>query len=64
VDYFALPRAFWDGGIEQPGFFYDKYKCSKNAWGSGFIASSLPNGLPLSSVAAHNPFADLTGGAS
>jgi len=60
ADNYAMPRAFIDGGIEQQGFFYDKYKCSKNAWGSGYIASSIKNGLPLSTAAAHNPIADLT----
>ena len=65
VDGYALHRAFWDGNVEQVGFFVDKYKCSKNAWGAtGYIASSLPNGKPLSSASTHNPFADLTGGAN
>jgi len=53
---YALHRAFYDGGV-QPGVFVDKYQCSNN----GGIASSLKNGLPLSSAAAHNPFAGLTG---
>jgi hypothetical protein len=61
---YALHRAFIDGGGEQAGFFVDKYKCSKNALGSGFIASSIKNGLPLSSSFTHNPFAGLTGGAN
>lgn len=60
---YALHRAFIDGGVEQPGFFVDKYMCSKNAWGTGYVASSIPNGLPLSSAAAHNPFSGCTGGA-
>ena len=64
ADGYALHRAFWDNNAEQVGFFVDKYKCSKNAWGTGYIASSIPNGLPLSSASTHNPFADLTGGAN
>lgn len=57
---YALHRAFIDGGIEQPGFFIDKYLCSKNALGTGYVASSIKNGLPISTHAAHNPIADLT----
>ena len=64
ADGYALHRAFWDGGVEQLGFFVDKYKDSKNAWGTGYIASSIKRGKPLSSSSAHNPFADLTGGAN
>jgi hypothetical protein len=57
---YALSRAMIDGGIEQPGFFVDKYKLSKQAWGSGYIASSLKYGNPLSSASTHNPVADIT----
>ena len=57
---YALHRAFYDGGAVQPGFFVDKYLCSNN----GGIASSLKMGNPLSSLAAHNPFAGLTGAPS
>ena len=53
---YALHRAFYDGG-ERDGFFIDKYLPSNNAG----TASSLKNGLPLSSAAAHNPFSGLTG---
>ena len=53
---YALHRAFYDG-VAQPGVFVDKYQCSNN---SG-TASSLKLGNPLSSNAAHNPFAGLTG---
>ena len=60
ADNYAMERAFIDAGIEQQGFFYDKYKCSKNAWGSGQIASSIKNGLPISTHADHNKIADLT----
>lgn len=61
---YALHRAFIDGGAEQAGFFYDKYMTSKNALGTGYVASSILNGLPLSSHADHNPFAGCTGGAN
>jgi len=54
---YALHRAFYDGGVVQPGFFVDKYLASNN----GGIASSIKNGAPLSSSSAHNPFSDLTG---
>lgn len=57
---FALHRAFIDGGVEQPGVFVDKYLVSKKAWGSGFIASSIRHGNPISTSAAHNPIAGLT----
>lgn len=57
---YALHRAFIDGGVEQPGFMIDKYMVSKNAKGAGLVGSSLPNGLPLSTHANHNPIADLT----
>jgi hypothetical protein len=60
ADNYALHRAFIDNGIEQQGFFVDKYKCSKNAWGSGYIASSIKNGLPISTHVDHNKIADLT----
>jgi hypothetical protein len=57
---YALHRAFIDGGAEQSGFFMDKYMASKNAWGSGFIASSIKNGLPISTASDHNPIGGLT----
>lgn len=57
---YALHRAFIDGGAEKDGFFIDKYMVSKNAWGTGYIASSIKNGLPLSTNSAHNPIGDLT----
>jgi len=60
ADSYAMHRAFIDGGINQQGFFADKYMCSKTAWGTGYIASSIKSGLPLSTAAAHNPIADLT----
>lgn len=57
---YALHRAFIDAGVEKDGFFVDKYLCSKNAWGTGYIPSSIKNGLPLSTNSAHNPIGDLT----
>ena len=57
---YAMHRAFIDGGVHQMGFFVDKYENSKNAWGTGYIASSIKNGLSLSTAAEHNPIADLT----
>lgn len=53
---YALHRAFYDGGVAA-GVFVDKYLPSNN----GGIASSLKNGLPLSTAAAHNPIGGLTG---
>ncbi len=32
---YALHRAFIDGGEEKDGFFIDKYKCSRNQFGTG-----------------------------
>lgn len=57
---YAMHRAFWDGGVEKKGFFVDKYMCSKNALGTGFVASSIQGGLPLSTHADHNPIGGLT----
>ena len=54
---YALHRAFIDGGEEKSGFFFDKYQCSNNA----NTASSIKNGNPLSTAAAHNPISGLTG---
>lgn len=60
ADGYALHRAFIDGGVEKEGFFIDKYLCSKNALGAGYVASSIKDGLPISTNSAHNPIADLT----
>lgn len=57
---YALHRAFKDGGAVKRGFMVDKYMCSKNASGAGYIASSVKNGLPISAHPDHNPIADLT----
>ncbi len=60
ADGYVMPRAFIDGGTTKRGYFRDKYTNSKNAWGTGFVASSIKNGLPISTNSAHNPIADLT----
>jgi hypothetical protein len=57
---YAIHRAFIDGGIEQVGFFVDKFENSKVAWGTGYIAGSKKNGLPISTASTHNSIADLT----
>ena len=57
---YALHRAFYDDGVEQPGFFHDKYLCSNNDG----IASSIKNGKAITSAAAHYPFSGLTGSPS
>jgi hypothetical protein len=56
---YALHRAFYNGGAIRPGFFYDKYKCSKN----GSVASSVKNGVVLTSATrgglAASPFSSI-----
>ena len=59
---YAMHRAFIDGGVHQMGFFVDKYENSKNAYGTGYIASSIKNGLPLSTASTHNPIYSATPG--
>lgn len=58
---YALHRAFYNGGSIRPGFFVDKYLCSHN----GGVASSIKNGIPLSSAArgtlSNEQFSNLTG---
>jgi hypothetical protein len=69
---YALHRAFYNGGSIRPGFFVDKYLCSKN----GSIASSLKNGVvltsatrggladtPFSAIGQSNAFHGVIGGA-
>lgn len=46
ADGYALHRAFYNGGSIRPGFFIDKYINSANDG----VASSLKNGIPLSSA--------------
>ena len=55
ADNFALHRAFIDGGQVQRGFFVDKYMVSAN----NGIASSIKDGLPMSSHSAHNPYSQV-----
>ena len=57
---YALHRAFIDGGEEKAFVLVDKYKCSKQALGAGFVASSIKNALPLSTASDHNPIAEIT----
>ena len=57
---YALHRAFIDGGEEQPFVLVDKYKCSRQAKGAGYVASSIRGGLPLSTASDHNPIAGVT----
>jgi hypothetical protein len=57
---YALHRAFVDGGQEKPWVLVDKYKCSKVAKGTGYVAASVLNGLPLSAASDHNPIADIS----
>ena len=58
---YALHRAFYDGGAVRYGVFVDKYLASYN----GGVASSIKNGIPLSSAArgtlSNEVFSDLTG---
>ncbi|MBO9483798.1 hypothetical protein [Salinisphaera sp. G21_0] len=55
ADNFALHRAFIDGGQVQRGFFVDKYMVSAN----NGVASSIKDGLPMSSHSAHNPYSQV-----
>jgi hypothetical protein len=43
---YSVPRAFYDNGALQPGYFRDAFKCSNN----GGIASSIKNGIPVTSA--------------
>lgn len=54
---YAVHRAFYDDGKLKDGFFVDKYQASNNAG----KASSIKNGIPLSSSSANAPFSGLTG---
>ena len=58
---YALHRAFYDGGAVQYGVFVDKYQASYN----GGVASSIKNGIVLSSAArgslSNEEFTNLTG---
>ena len=54
---YAVHRAFYDDGQLKQGFFVDKYQASNNIG----KASSIKNGIPLSSSSANAPFSGLTG---
>jgi hypothetical protein len=54
---YALPRAFYEGGVIKSGFFIDKFACSNN----NSIASSIQFRSPLSTSSARNPISALTG---
>ena len=57
---YALHRVFYDGGVIKRGYMEDKYINSQNAWGAGYIASSIKNGNPITAHQNHNPVAGLT----
>lgn len=57
---YALHRAFIDGGEEKPWLLVDKYKCSKSAYGTGYVASSIRNGRPLTCDGGHNPISEIS----
>ena len=57
---YALHRVFYDGGAIKRGYMEDKYINSQNAWGAGYIASSIKNGNPITAHPDHNPVAGLT----
>jgi hypothetical protein len=57
---YALGREFYDGNAIKTGVFVDKYLCSKLAYGTGYTASSVALGLPLSMHADHNPINGIT----
>lgn len=57
---YACHRMFYVGGEILPYYARDKYFVSKNAWGAGFIPSSIKNGAPITCSADHNPITELT----
>lgn len=59
ADGYYIHRAFKHAGKTEPGFFYDKYKASKN----GTVASSLPMAMPIVSgpAAGQTGFNELAG---
>lgn len=58
---FAMHRAFIDGGAVKPGFFIDKYLCSKNAGNNA--GRSVQNGVPISltTSTSYTRSGDMTG---
>jgi hypothetical protein len=59
-DGYVLHRAFIDNGIEQPGFFIDKYMCSIKTLGTGNVASSIIKREPISTGSSNNSIDELT----
>jgi len=57
---YAVARAWYDGGELCRGMFVDKYKWSKLARGTGYVAASVKNGNPLSAHPDHNPISEIT----
>lgn len=57
---YALNRAAYNDGKIKAGYWIDKYHCSNN----GGVASSMRWKAPLSSAAANQPFAGLSGAPS
>lgn len=57
---YTLHRVWWAGGEILPYIALDKYLNSVNTMGTGFVASSIKGGAPISASAEHNPIADLT----
>jgi hypothetical protein len=58
-DGYYLPTFFKNNG-QIGGWLVDKYLNSKVSLGTGYVAASIKNGLPISTHADHNPIADLT----
>lgn len=56
---YILMEGFIDGGIPK-GFYIFKYKASKIAKGTGYVAGSVKDGKPISTHSTHNPISDLT----
>lgn len=56
-DGWAIPRGFYDGGEEHPGFFIDKYLNSKDA--AKKQAISVKNGDPITLSAMYNKSSEL-----
>jgi hypothetical protein len=56
-DGWAIPRGFYDGGEEHPGFFIDKYLNSKDA--AKKQAISVKNGDPIALSSSYNKSSEL-----
>lgn len=57
---YAMHRAFFDGGLEKPGFFIDKYLASKDGTTS-CKSLKLGNPISLTTNANYNPSNGMTG---